>query len=50
MRPGKLVITSNQLGAAMLETARTEELPNGTILDSAGGLAYAELYRRARQE
>lgn len=48
LRPGNMVIGAEELGGAMLEiSARTEELPNGTILDNADALAYAELYRDA---
>jgi len=44
LKPGKLVITSPELGAAMLEiSARTEELPNGTLIDNADSIAYAEI-------
>ena len=49
LRPGSLVITARNLGAAMLEiSARTTELPNGTLIDAADSIAYAEAYR-ARQ-
>ena len=45
LRPGKLVITSKQLGQAMLEiSARVNELPNGTLIDNADSIAYARLY------
>jgi hypothetical protein len=45
LRPGKLVITSKQLGQAMLEiSARVDELPNGTLIDNADSIAYARLY------
>ncbi len=45
LRPGKLVITATELGEAMLEiSARTTELPNGSIIDNADSLAYAALY------
>ena len=45
LRPGKLVITATELGEAMLEIAmRTDELPNGTLVDNADSLAYATLY------
>lgn len=45
LRPGYLVITSRELGNAMLEiSARTAELPNGTLIDNADSIAYAELY------
>ena len=43
LRPGKLVITSNDLGDSMLEiSARTDELPNGTLIDNADSIAYAQ--------
>ena len=43
--PGHLVIRGIDLGRAMLEiSARTEELPNGTLIDNADSLAYADLY------
>jgi hypothetical protein len=46
LRPGLLVITAKDLGGAMLEiSARTEELPNGTLIDNADSIAYAKLYR-----
>jgi len=46
LKPGYLVITGKDLGGAMLEiSARTRELPNGTILDNKDSIAYAELYR-----
>ncbi|MEH6548355.1 MAG: hypothetical protein V7744_00105 [Pseudomonadales bacterium] len=46
LRPGKLVITATDLGAAMLEiSARPEELANGTLIDNADSIAYAQLYR-----
>ena len=49
LRPGALVIGSEELGGAMLEiSARTSELPNGAIIDNADGIAYAQAYR-ARQ-
>jgi hypothetical protein len=49
LRPGNLVITAKELGEAMLEiSARTGELPNGTIVDNADALAYARLYREQR--
>ena len=45
LRPGKLVITGRDLGRAMLEiSARTGELPNGTLIDNADSIAYAHLY------
>lgn len=46
LRPGLLVIDSEDLGGAMFEiSARTGELPNGTLLDNADGIAYAKAYR-----
>ncbi|MEP5766083.1 MAG: hypothetical protein ABJ308_15910 [Halieaceae bacterium] len=46
LKPGKLVITSRQLGEAMLEiSARTDELPNGSLIDNADSIAYAEAYQ-----
>jgi len=45
LRPGSLVITSRELGGAMLEiSARTGELANGTLIDNADSIAYAQLY------
>ena len=50
LRPGGLVITARDLGGAMLEiSARTEELPNGTLLDNKDAIAYAKLYRQHNQ-
>jgi len=47
LKPGGLVITSKELGGAMLEIGmRTEELANGTLIDNADSIAYANLYRR----
>lgn len=44
LQPGKLVITATELGEAMLEiSARTAELPNGSIIDNADSIAYARL-------
>lgn len=46
LQPGKLVITATELGEAMLEiSARTAELPNGSIIDNADSIAYARLYK-----
>lgn len=46
LRPGALVITSKQLGEAMLEISeRTEELGNGTLIDNADSIAFAEAYQ-----
>lgn len=45
LTPGSLVITGKELGQAMLEiSARTEELPNGTLIDNADSIAYAKAY------
>lgn len=45
LRPGYLVISARDLGNAMLEiSARTAELPNGTIIDNADSIAYARAY------
>ncbi len=46
LMPGKLVIRGKALGEAMLEiSARTGELPNGTLIDNADSIAYARLYQ-----
>ncbi len=46
LRPGKLVISANELGSAMLEiSARTGELANGTLIDNADSIAFAEAYQ-----
>jgi hypothetical protein len=46
LKPGYLVIRGTDLGRAMLEiSARTEELPNGTLIDNRDAIAYARLYR-----
>lgn len=46
LRPGLLVITSRELGGAMLEiSARTGELANGTLIDNADSIAYARFYQ-----
>lgn len=46
LTPGDLVIPGQDLGNAMLEiSARTKELPNGTIIDNADSIAYAKLYQ-----
>lgn len=50
LKPGKLVIRGKSLGQAMLEiSARTEELPNGTIIDNADSIAYAKAYQQRLQ-
>ena len=49
LKPGLLVITAKDLGGAMLEiAARTAELPNGTIIDNADSILYAEAYKAHR--
>jgi hypothetical protein len=51
LAPGKLAISSRELGGAMLEiSARTGELPNGTLIDNADSIAYARAYRDAMAE
>lgn len=46
LRPGHLVIRGVDLGRAMLEiSARTDELPNGTLLDNKDAIDYAAAYR-----
>ena len=45
LRPGSLVIPATSLGNAMLEiSARTTELANGTLIDNADSIAYADAY------
>ena len=45
-KPGYLVIRGIDLGRAMLEiSARTDELPNGTLIDNRDAIEYAEAYR-----
>lgn len=45
LRPGGLVITSKDLGGAMLEiSARGDELPNGTLIDNVDSIRYANAY------
>ncbi len=47
LRPGSLVTTSKELGQAMLEiSARTQELPNGGLLDNGDSLAYTKAYQQ----
>lgn len=47
LRPGALVISAPALGNAMLEiSARTTELANGTLIDNADSIAFAEAYRK----
>ena len=49
LKPGYLVIPGIDLGRSMLEiSARVEELPNGTLIDNADSIAYAEAYREAQ--
>ena len=49
LRPGLLVIDSEDLGGAMFEiSARTGELANGTLIDNADSIAYAKAYRDQR--
>ncbi len=51
LKPGKLVISATELGEAMLEiSARTQELPNGTLIDNGDSVAYARAYRYAPQK
>lgn len=46
LKPGLMVITAVDLGGAMLEiAARTDELPNGTIIDNADSIVYAQAYK-----
>ena len=48
LQPGSLVIPAKELGDAMLEISmRTNELPNGTLIDNADSIAYAKAYREA---
>ncbi|MEM8497383.1 MAG: hypothetical protein AAF542_05120 [Pseudomonadota bacterium] len=48
LKPGKLVITSKALGQAMLEiSARTNELANGTLIDNADSIGYAQAYQKS---
>ena len=50
LKPGKLVIPGIDLGAAMLEiSARSHDLPNGTLIDNADAIAYAQQYRTGEQ-
>jgi len=49
LKPGSLVISSNELGNAMLEiSARPAELANGTLIDNADSIAYARAYQQHR--
>lgn len=46
LKPGSLVISSKELGGSMLEiSARTTELANGSLIDNADSIAYAEAYK-----
>jgi len=45
LKPGSLVITATELGQAMLEIgARTNEVPNGTLIDNEDSIRYAKVY------
>ncbi len=45
-RPGALVIPAKDLGGAMLEiSARTTELANGSLIDNADSIAFAQAYK-----
>ena len=47
LKPGSLVISSKELGGSMLEiSARTTELANGSLIDNADSIAYAEAYQQ----
>ncbi len=49
LMPGHLVIRALDLGRAMLEiSARTRELPNGTLIDNRDAIDYAAAYRAYR--
>jgi hypothetical protein len=51
LRPGSLVISSKELGGAMLEiSARVNELDNGSLIDNGDSLAYAKLYKQHWQQ
>lgn len=44
--PGSMVIPAKELGQCMLEIGiRTNELANGTVIDNADSIAYADVYR-----
>ena len=46
LKPGYLVIRGIDLGRAMLEiSARTDELPNGLLIDNRDAIEYAAAYR-----
>ena len=47
LRPGHLAVTGEDLGASMLEiSARVNELPNGSLIDNADTVAYAQAYHQ----
>ena len=47
LMPGYLVIRGTDLGNAMLEiSTRTEELPNGALIDNKDAIDYADAYRK----
>jgi uncharacterized protein YbjT (DUF2867 family) len=49
LHPGSLVISARELGTAMLEiSARTQELRNGSLIDNADSIAYAQAYELRR--
>ncbi|MDZ7785452.1 MAG: hypothetical protein U5K56_21680 [Halioglobus sp.] len=49
LKPGYLVISGRELGHAMLEiSARTRELPNGTLVDNRDSVEYARAYAARR--
>ena len=49
LRPGSLVIPGIDLGRSMLEiSARSNELPNGSLIDTADSIAFARVYREHR--
>lgn len=49
LKPGSLVISATELGQAMLEiSARTKELPNGTVIDNKDSIAFARVYQPTR--
>ena len=50
LRPGDQVIRGTALGEAMLEiSARTTELANGTLIDNADAIAYAQAYEERQK-
>lgn len=49
LHPGSLAVTARELGTAMLEISmRPNELRNGTLIDNADTIAYAEAYELRR--